>query len=195
MKKLKLSVKLLLPMVMMLFMSNSIFSQAVNVNSISDGHLFVLTIPKDVAKETEERVVSSNFIKLEAEKFDVKKLSSYAVWSFKSIRVTTSNNSIKTYYAIYNANTHQYLRYSNKDRKPKLVDEKDFDEIWKRKSGTASNEYVYSFKDRMSFYFIFTVKDDFVGIYRYTGENTYSQLGPMYWSAVKVRLILVEYKK
>ena len=194
MKKTSSIWKFLFSMVLIFLMSNTAFSQKVRIKSIADAKLaFVITIAEDVAAETPERVVGPSFVHLLDGKFDVNNLIMYPQWSFNTKTVSGDGDKpgsiiTKQFYAIYNADSHKYLRWSEKDKMLKLVDRKDFNEIWKKKQGT--NEYVQPDNVRMSFYFDFKVNGDYVNIYRYKNLKVSSKI-PRF-SNKNIKLILVE---
>ena len=194
MKKTNSNWKFLFPIVLILLMSNTAFSQKVSVSSISDTKLsFVITSDKDVANEIPEKVFGPDFNNYLEEDFDVENLMMYPTWGFLTMNVGSKDKEgkpvQKKFYAIYNKESGKYLRWSEKDYKLKLVDKADYDEIWKKKEGTM--DYVYPFKTRMLFYFELKPSGDYVKIYRFrnaTGSyNINSKL-----SKGNIKLILVD---
>jgi len=195
MKKTNLNWKFLFPMVLMFLLSNTAFSQKVNVSSISDGKLsFVITSDKDVANEIPEKVFGPNFITYLDEDFDVEKLIMYPTWGFSSMTVSSKGAKegeviLKKFFAIYNKESGKYLRWSKKDLKLKLVDKADYDVIWKKKEGTM--DYVQPFDVRMSFYFDLKPTGDYVKIYRFRNATSSYNINTKL-SKGNIKLILVD---
>jgi len=168
--------------------------QAVKVSSITDTkNAFVLTLERDVASETPEKVVGPDFVSLLDEEFNVDKLMLYPQWGFNSMTILSAGaegeRKEEKYYAIYNKETRKYLRWSKKDYKLKLVDQSDYDEIWKKKEGTF--DYVQPLKVRMSFYFQLKPNGDYLRLYRYNPSGGAYKINSK-WSKGNLKLILVE---
>ena len=195
MKKTTSNWKFLFPMVLMFLISITAFSQSVNVSTISNPKLsFVITSNKDVANEIPEKVFGPDFNTYLDEDFNVENLMKYPTWNFSSMTVSSKGKKegeviLKKFFAIINGESGQYLRWSEKDYKIKLVDKADYDEIWKRKEGTM--DYVHPFKTRMLFYFELKPEGDYVRIYRFRDATGSYKINSKL-SKGNIKLILVD---